>query len=72
MEGEKDKCGARCFYCGHPVVWSNDFAADECGYGDREYDDGTVQKAEDQIVSFWTCPNCGAEYEILLGAGKPE
>lgn len=64
MENKEDNGWPRCFYCGHQVIWGNDFSGEDFGYDDRELDDGTLEKAEDQIVSVWTCPNCGAEYEV--------
>ena len=77
LEEEKEAAedsfsGQRCFYCGSQCIWQNDFSGEDYGYGDREYEDGTVVPAEDQIVSIWICPNCGAEYEIRLGDGHGE
>lgn len=43
-----------CFCCSlSRVIWNSDFDAEECGY-DRP-----------GIVSFYTCQNCGAEYEVF-------
>lgn len=43
-----------CFKCGEDkVFWNSDFDADECGYSLHG------------IVSFYTCLNCGAEYEVF-------
>ena len=47
----------KCFYCGHEVIWNSDFNADECGYDDEDY--------KDRIVTFYTCPFCGTEYEVV-------
>lgn len=43
-----------CFYCGGRCIWNSDADADEVGY----YEPG--------IVAFWTCSECGAEYEVYL------
>ena len=43
-----------CFKCGHrTVAWQSDFDAEDCGY------DGVG------IVSYYSCQNCGAEYEVV-------
>lgn len=63
---DKDENTQRCFYCGAKCIWNSDFTGEDYGYDDIEKEDGTIVKAEDQVVSCWTCPNCGAEYEIHL------
>ena len=47
----------KCFYCGHEVIWNSDFDAEDCGH---DSDD-----CKGRIVTFYTCPHCGAEYEVL-------
>ena len=43
-----------CFKCGEDkVFWNSDFDADECGY------------EHPGIVSYYTCANCGSEYEVF-------
>lgn len=42
----------KCFLCGTEVVWQNDFDAEDVGYEDEG------------VAHFYTCPNCGAEYEV--------
>ena len=54
----------QCFYCGAQCIWESDFSGEEFGYDDIEQDGGTIIPPDEQIVSLWHCPNCGAEYEI--------
>ena len=44
-----------CFHCGHnSVYWDSDCTGEEAGY----YVDG--------VVTFFTCANCGAEFEMFV------
>ena len=45
----------KCPICGGELCWNNDFDASEVNGGD-ENDGG--------IISYYTCMNCGREYEI--------
>ena len=48
----------KCFYCDTELIWGADFDAEEIyGEGDEE--------TAGRIVSTYTCPHCGAEYEVL-------
>ncbi len=40
-----------CGFCGEKMVWQNDFDACNLGYD------------EDGIVTYYSCPCCGAEWE---------
>lgn len=44
----------KCFNCGADLIWESDFNADEVGY------------EEEGIVTFYTCPNCGADYQVFI------
>lgn len=46
--------GWSCFYCGHDLIWSNDFMCDEVNFC-------TCEKG---IVSYWSCSECNTEYQI--------
>lgn len=46
----------KCFYCGHEVRWESDFNGDEVYGEDSEH--------KDSVVSYYTCPHCGAFYEV--------
>lgn len=50
----------KCFYCNHWLVWDSDFDSDEVGYEDNG------------IVHFYTCPSCGARYEVFEPIGDKE
>jgi uncharacterized protein with PIN domain len=43
----------KCFICNEEVIWGSDFSYEEVHGEDIE-----------GVVSFFTCPNCGAEYEV--------
>lgn len=52
---EEESTKKRCYFCGHELVWNNDFDLSDIS-GDEEDDTG--------IVSYYTCPHCGRTYEI--------
>jgi hypothetical protein len=44
----------KCFICGEDgCIWNSDFSYEEVHQEDIE-----------GVVSFFSCPNCGAEYEV--------
>ena len=44
----------KCFICGEDgCIWGSDFSYEE-----------VYQEDIEGVVSFFTCPNCGAEYEV--------
>ena len=49
-----------CFFCNTEVIWQSDFDAEELG------------REEEGIVSFYTCPECGSEYEVFQPTGGKE
>lgn len=50
----------RCFVCNTEVIWQNDFDAEDVGY------------TEPGIIQYFTCPKCGAEYEVFEPFEKEE
>lgn len=54
MNGIRTKSMLNCFKCGEKAVFiTGNASAEDCGY----IDDG--------MVDFYTCQNCGAEYEVF-------
>jgi len=48
---------AKCFFCGHDLIWGNDWSLSDV--------EGTeYSEEEDGVVSSYTCPECGAEYTV--------
>lgn len=43
-----------CPNCGHEIIWQSDFDFDDLGY------------EGDGIVSFYSCPHCGADIEVRI------
>ena len=43
----------KCYFCSSTLRWDNDFSFSELGIEDEE-----------GSLSYYTCDNCGAEYEI--------
>ena len=53
----------KCWYCGHDMIWGNDFSYEEMGVEDA-----------DGIMSTFTCSNCDcfAEFYHPLDEGDGE
>lgn len=52
--------GYKCWYCGSDEHWVGDFMESEID-GSEEYFD------KDRVVGYYTCPNCGSDYEFRQG-----
>lgn len=46
----------KCIFCGHELVWQNDF--------DLEDVSSVAEKDDGGIASYYDCPHCGRSYEI--------
>ena len=53
----------KCFYCGHEIIWNSDADAEDL------YDNEDVKG---RVVSFFTCPHCAAEYEVIQPESIPD
>lgn len=49
-----------CFVCQGDVIWQSDFDGEDVGYPTFE------------IVTFYTCMDCKAEYEVCIGAKEDD
>ena len=56
---KKKKVEEICWQCGTKVIWNNDFMRSELG----ELCQGD---SEDKVVSIYTCPKCGATYQVMF------
>lgn len=62
----KEHCYGQCIECGHPVGWDSDFMRSEVwGDVDTEEKDEYGCSKDDALVSYASCPNCGAYIEIV-------
>ena len=48
-----------CWRCGRELMCMCNFIASECGYIDEDDEDN------DSIVTTYSCPYCGASYEVI-------
>jgi acetone carboxylase gamma subunit len=46
-----------CFRCGHECIWQNDEMK-------SNFEGGDCSEDQDQMVSWYLCPNCGAMHEV--------
>ena len=61
----KEEHMAKCFFCGHELLWNNDWNLSDV--------EGTEDNGEgDGVVTSYTCPECGAEYTVTQRNCKEE
>ena len=49
-----------CWYCGHEVSWVGDFM-------ESEISGGEISEENDRVVGYYTCANCGSDFEFRQG-----
>lgn len=49
-----------CWYCGHEVSWVGDFM-------ESEISDEEISEENDRVVGYYTCDNCGSDFEFRQG-----
>lgn len=55
----------KCFFCQHELRWESDFDAEEV------YDNAEELEIKGRVVSYFTCPVCGAQYEVVQPSFVP-
>jgi hypothetical protein len=55
----------KCFFCQHELRWESDFGAEEV------YDNAEELEMSGRKVSYFTCPECGAQYEVVQPSFVP-
>lgn len=62
MDKETEDLIPKCFYCHTPLIWQTDEMAQDL------YEDAGA----DDLIQFYNCPNCNADYDVYIKTSTNE